>query len=131
MNSVKRNRMNDRIREILSDLILRDISDPRLQRVTVTDVTLDPELLFASVYVNALGDESRQEDVMLALKKASGYMRREMGKRIRLRNTPELHFFWDKTLEYGEKMNKLLDGLEIPPPDPNDLAVEDEDDELD
>jgi ribosome-binding factor A len=131
MNSVKRNRMNDRIREILSDLILRDIADPRLQHVTVTDVTLDPELLFASVYVNALGDESRQEDVIHALKKASGYMRREMGKRIRLRNTPELHFFWDKTLEYGEKMNKLLDGLEIPPPDPNDLVAEDEDNGLD
>ena len=58
--SIKQDRMEERIRAILSDLMLREIADPRLQNITITEVTLDPELKFADVYVNALGDESRQ-----------------------------------------------------------------------
>jgi ribosome-binding factor A len=127
--SVKRSRMNERIREILSTLIRRDVSDPRLQNVTITDVTLDNELMFATVYVNALGDESRQGEVMEALRRASGFLRRETGKHIRLRNTPELHFRWDTTLEHGERLNQIIDALNIPEADPED--IEGEDDELD
>lgn len=131
MSSVKKNRMNDLIREILSELLLREVSDPRLHRVTVTDVRLDNELMFATVYVNALGDETREVQVLEGLKHASGFLRREVGKRIRLRHTPELHFRWDKTLEQGERMNQILDKLDIPAPDPADLIIEEEDDELD
>ncbi len=126
---VKQQRMNERIREILSELVRRDVADPRLQQVTITEVSLDPEMVYATVYVNALGDESRQSDVMDGLKRASGFLRRETGKRIRLRNTPELIFRWDTTLETGEHINRLLDDLEIPPPDLEDV-IED-DDELD
>ncbi len=133
--SLKRDRMNDRIRQILSELLRREVSDPRLQGVTVTEVVLDPELLFARVYVNALGDETRQKDVLEGLKSASGFLRRETGKHIRLRNTPELHFYWDTTLERGERLNQILDTLEIPLPDEDELddalIREDEDDELD
>lgn len=112
--SIKRARVNERIRTILSELLLREISDPRLQGITVTEVSLDPELMYATVYVNALGDEEREEEVMSALKKAGGYLRREVGQRIRLRNTPELNFHWDKSLEEAERINQLLDNLDIP-----------------
>lgn len=129
--SIKQDRMGERIRTILSELLLREVSDPRLQNVTVTEVKLDPELVFADIYVNALGDEDRQGEVMQGLKSANGFLRREVGKRVRLRVTPELHFHWDYTLERGERMNQLISGLDIPPapPEPeNDDAFDDFDD---
>ena len=113
--SIKQERMGDRIQQILSQLLLREISDPRLQGLTVTEVQLDAELMYAKVYVNALGDESREREVMAGLKRASGFLRREVGKRIRIRNTPELHFHWDKTLERAERINSLISNLNIPP----------------
>lgn len=118
--SIKQDRMSERLREILSDLLLREIADPRLQGVTVTDVKLDAELMFANIYVNALGEEDREKDVMAGLERASGFLRREVGKRVRLRNTPNLIFHWDKTLAYGERMNQIIDQLDIPPEDVDD-----------
>jgi len=120
MSSIKQDRVAERIRTILSELLLREIRDPRLNNVTVTEVKLDPELMFADIYVNALGDESREEEVLSGLNSASGYLRRAVGKQVRLRNTPELHFHWDVTLERGEKMNQLLNSLDIPPAPPED-----------
>ncbi|MCU0482469.1 MAG: 30S ribosome-binding factor RbfA [Anaerolineae bacterium] len=113
--SIKQGRVGERIQTILSELLRREVSDPRLHNVTITEVKLDPELMFADIYVNALGDESRQDQVMKGLKSASGFLRREVGKRVHLRNTPELHFHWDVTLERGENMNRLLSNLVIPP----------------
>lgn len=107
--------MSDRIQQILSHVLLREIADPRLQGVTVTEVKLDPELMVAKIYVSAMGDESRQGAVMAGLRRASGFLRREVGKRIRLRHTPELHFHWDHALEHGERINQLISSLEIPP----------------
>ncbi len=128
--TIKRDRVAERIRVALSELLLREISDPRLRNVTVTEVTLDPELLFATVYVNALGDESREKEVMTGLSRANGFMRREMGKSLRLRNVPELHFRWDVTLERGEHMNQLIASLNIPPQSETDVHDDDSDDEL-
>lgn len=113
--SIKQGRVGERIQTILSELLRREVSDPRLHNVTITEVKLDPELMFADIYVNALGDESRQDQVMKGLKSATGFLRREVGKRVQLRNTPELHFHWDVTLERGENMNRLLSNLVIPP----------------
>ncbi|HRF93610.1 MAG TPA: 30S ribosome-binding factor RbfA [Aggregatilineales bacterium] len=124
--SIKQGRVGERIQTILSELLRREVSDPRLYNVTVTEVNLDPELMFADVYVNALGDESRQEQVMKGLKSASGFLRREVGKRVQLRNTPELHFHWDETLERGENMNQLLAKLHIPPA--SDVIEDDDED---
>lgn len=130
MSKIKQDRMADRIREILSELMLREVSDPRLHNVTVTEVKLDPELMFADVYVNAMSEE-RQKEVMQALKSAKGFLRREVGKGVRLRNVPDLIFHWDMTLERGEQMNQLIDGLYIPPPseEPDDDEIIDFDDD--
>ncbi len=118
--SVKQGRMSDRIQQILSQLFLREISDPRLRDITVTEVALDAELMYAKVYVSAMGDESRQRDVMRALRRAQGFLRREVGKRVRLRNTPELHFYWDETLQQADHINRLIAGLDIPAEDSSD-----------
>ena len=112
--SIKRGRMSERIHQILSHLLLREISDPRLQDITVTEVTLDPELMYAKVYVHAMGDESREAEVIKGLRRAAGFLRREVGKRIRLRNTPELHFHWDSTFAHADRINKIISGLDIP-----------------
>ena len=113
--SIKQGRMSDRIHQILSHLLLREISDPRLQDITVTEVELDLELMYAKVYVSAMGDESREAEVMKGFRRASGFLRREVGKRIRLRHTPELHFHWDHTLERANRINQLIASLDIPP----------------
>ena len=128
--SIKQERMSGRIRKILSQLILREVADPRLQGITITEVEIDPELMFAKVYVNALGEEERQAEVMFALERAKGYLRREVAKRVRLRKAPELVFYWDDSLERGERINELLSTLEIPPEEATpELPVEMEDDD--
>ncbi len=130
--SIKQDRVAERVKIILSELLLREVSDPRLQHITVTDVRLDPELMFADVYVNALGDEDRHADVMRGLERAQGFLRREVGKRVRLRSAPELHFHWDATLARSERLNRLISSLDIPPeelPAP-ETPADDQHDEL-
>jgi ribosome-binding factor A len=126
MSSIKQIRVADRIRTILSELLLREVADPRLRNITITEVELDPELRFADIYVNALGDESRHDDVMAGLKRAKGFLRTELGKSVRLRVTPELRFHWDETLERGERMHQMISKLHIPP---SDNTTEDEADD--
>lgn len=112
---VKQERMAERIRMILSELLLREVSDPRVQGVTVTRVKIDPEMMFADIHVSALGDDARREEVLTGLKSAKGFLRREVGQRITTRNTPDLYFHWDDALEQSERINRLLDNLHIPP----------------
>src|SRR5258708_31065744 len=85
--TLKQERMADRIREILSSLLLLEVTDPALQGITVTEVRVDSEIENADIYVGALGDDSteRQREVMAGLKRANGFLRREVGKRVSLR----------------------------------------------
>ena len=130
MSSIKQDRMGERIQAILSELLLREVADPRLKHITVTGVKIDHELMYANVYINALGDESREKEVLLGLERAKGFLRREVAKRVRLRSAPELHFHWDTTLERGERMHRLIDALDLPKTKPAPASmVEAEDDE--
>jgi ribosome-binding factor A len=133
MGSFKQDRVSERIRIILSELLLREVSDPRLQGITITEVTLDPEMMLASVWVNALGEEEREEEVMQGLRHARGFLRTEIARRVRLRKTPELVFRWDHSLERSDRIDRLLSSLDIPPADPVESvsaeAAEDADDE--
>jgi ribosome-binding factor A len=113
MPTVRQKRVADRIRLELSDLLLRETRDPRLALVTVTDVTIDRDLAYAEIYVNAMGAEGRRAEVMGALDGAKGYLRREIARRIPLRRTPELRFHWDPSLEHGERIAQLLDMLAV------------------
>jgi len=128
--SIKQQRMADQLRNLLSSLLLTEVRDPRLKNVTVTRVLLDREFQSADIYVNALGDEDRRSEVMAGLERSKGFLRRELAARVRLRQTPELHFHWDLNLEHGERMNRILDGLDIPaadeePEDILDFSLED------
>lgn len=121
MSKIRQQRTADQIQRILSQLVRRDLSDPRLRDITITQVTIDRELEHADIYVNALADETRQKEVMKALVKAGGYMRRELSNQLSVRNTPQLHFHWDPSLANAEEVSEILDSLEIPPPEPDDV----------
>lgn len=114
MSKIRQKRTADQIKVILSELILREVRDPRLQYITITEVRIDRELQFADIYVSALGDDSREDSVMDALKGASAYFRRILAPRLNLRTVPQLHFHWDLTLAHAERVSQLLDSLDIP-----------------
>ncbi|MFN7208930.1 MAG: 30S ribosome-binding factor RbfA [Aggregatilineales bacterium] len=124
--TLKQERMADRIREILSELLLFEVSDPALQGLTVTEVVIDRELEYANVYVNALGEEERAESVMAGLRRAHSFLRRELASRVRLRRAPELRFHWDETLSRAAHIEALLDSLDIPPAEPTESSQESE-----
>lgn len=111
MPTQRQRRVADQVREILAELIQFEAEDPRLAGVTVMDVTIDRELMVATIYVNALGGEEAQQDVMAGLNKAAGFLRRELGRRVRLQHTPELRFKWDETLETAAKIDALIRAL--------------------
>ncbi|MGQ9908644.1 MAG: 30S ribosome-binding factor RbfA [Candidatus Flexifilum sp.] len=134
MTSIKQERVSGRIRRILSELLVREVADPRLGGVTITNVEIDPELMYARVYVNALGEEERAGEVLAALKHAKSFLRREVGRRVHLRNTPDLIFKWDETLARGERIYAILDDLDLPsapPPADDDAAADEWADEVD
>ncbi len=120
MSKIRQERTAEDIRLIISDVLYRDVSDPRLSDITVTRVLIDRELQHANIYVNALGDDSRENEVMKALEKAGGFFRYEVAQRTSLRTVPELHFHWDPTLAYAQEVDEILNTLDIPPEE--DLA---------
>ena len=115
MSKIRQQRTAEQILMILSDLLTREVSDPRLQDLTVTRVEIDRELQYADVYLNALGDETREEEVMQALDKAGGFLRHALAQRMTIRSVPELRFHWDPTLAHADEVDEILRDLNIPP----------------
>ena len=115
MSKIRQQRTAEQLRMVFSDLFLRELSDPRLHGLTVTDVKIDRELEHADIYVSALGDESREAEVMKALSSAEGFLRHELAGRVRLRKVPQLHFHWDSTLAHMQEVESILENLDIPP----------------
>ncbi len=115
MSKIRQERAAEQIQVILSELFLREVADPRLDGVTVTEVTIDRELKYANIYVNALGDDDREAEVIAGLESASGYLRGQIAQRIDLRTAPILRFHWDPRFRYVEEINELLDSLDISP----------------
>jgi len=115
-------RVADRIKEELAVLLQREASDPRLSMLTITEVDVDRELAFARIYVTALGGEERKDEVLRALKGASGFLRSSLARNIRLRTFPQLRFFWDSSTERGARIDELLDMLKDEHPDEDGTA---------
>ena len=92
----------------ISEIIHSQIKDPRIGFVTVTGVELSNDLQHAKVYVSVLGDALQRESSMLALERAKGFVRTEVGRRIRLRLTPEVHFKLDESVDYSMKIGRVL-----------------------
>jgi ribosome-binding factor A len=104
-------RVADRIRDELSEMLVMEISDPRLAGVSVTDVEVDRELAYAEIYVSTLEGSERAREVLEALKHASGYLRHELAQRIDLFTFPRLRFHWDPTFERADKIERLIASL--------------------
>lgn len=109
--SLRSNRVAEQMKKELGDIITRKLKDPRVGFVTITDVEVTGDLQQATVYISALGSERERQDTLNALIKASGFIRTEIGHRIRLRRTPEIAFQFDSSVEYGNKIDELLRSL--------------------
>jgi ribosome-binding factor A len=96
------------VREELSRLVLTVAHDPDLRRVTITDVVMPADLKSARVYFSCLGAEDERARAEAAIARAAGYLRREVTRRCQLRYAPELHFFFDPTIERGARIEELL-----------------------
>ncbi|MFZ5922885.1 MAG: 30S ribosome-binding factor RbfA [Chloroflexota bacterium] len=107
-SQVRLQRIGDRIRQELSEMLIREISDPRLSQVYVTDVRVDRELAFANIYVSAVEGVERSEEILAGLESASGFIRRTLAGRVDLRAFPRLRFHWDPTPENADHIEKLL-----------------------
>jgi ribosome-binding factor A len=125
MRSKRQKRVADQIREILSELLMHEVRDPRLGTVTVMDVDIERELMYADVWVSSFEGEEAREPVLTALHSAQGFLRRELGSRMRMQHTPELRFHWDESLEYGDRIENLLGSLDISPADTSDKGDDD------
>jgi ribosome-binding factor A len=101
-------RVADVVRAELSRLLLLEAHDPDLHRVTITDVEMPPDLKSARVFFSCLGGDDEREKAGQALRRAAGYLRREVGQRCQLRFAPELHFVSDRSLERGARIEELL-----------------------
>ncbi len=108
---LRQKRVADRLQAEISQLIQLEMNDPRLALVTVTVVNIDRELEYANVFVSTVGDEARRKDVMRALEHATGFIRREVARRVQLRRAPELIFHWDPSPEKAEHIAQLLDEI--------------------
>lgn len=109
-NSVKNTRINGEVLKELSNIIRNEIKDPRINPMTsVVSVEVAPDLKTCKAYISVLGDEKSQQDTIAGLKSAEGYIRRELARTVNLRNTPEIKFILDQSIEYGINMSKLID----------------------
>ena len=111
-NSVKMIRINREFQRELSSLIAMEVKDPRISPVTsVVSVEVAPDLKTSKVYISVLGDEKAQHDTLEGLRSAASFLRSQLAHNLNLRNTPELHFYVDQSIEYGVNMSQKIDEL--------------------
>ena len=126
-------RIGDQLRAELSDLLAREVHDPGIGFLTITQVTVTPDLQTARVYYTTLGDERARRESSRALQRAAPFLRRQVGGRLRLKRVPQLEFFFDDSIERGDRIEQILnelnteraqaaasDAAEGPPPDRNE-----------
>jgi ribosome-binding factor A len=104
-------RIADRIREDLSEILIQEVSDPRLGGVSITDVKVDRELGFADIYFSAIEGSERAAEIKAGFEHSQGYLRRSLAQRIDLRVFPRLRFHWDPTFERAERIERIIASL--------------------
>jgi ribosome-binding factor A len=119
VSKLRLQRINDRIREELSEMLLQEVSDPRLEGISVTDVKVDRELAYADVYISALEGSERWKDIHEGLEHAQGFLRHGLSQRVELRVFPRLRFRWDPTFERAERIEQLIASLRDEPHNEN------------
>jgi len=105
----RKDRVNEQIRRELAELIRGELKDPRVGMVSITEVEVTPDYAHAKVWFSTLAGDEKLPEILDGLKKASGFLRRELGRRVRIHTTPELHFVHDVSLERGAGLSKLID----------------------
>jgi ribosome-binding factor A len=118
-------RIGDQIRAELSDLLRREVKDPGVGFLTITEVRVTPDLQIARAYYTTLGDEKARDQTRRALDRATPFLRRQIGQRLRLRRVPELEFFFDESVERADRIERIIQELhgqdqEIPSSDTSD-----------
>ena len=109
-NSIKNTRINMEVQRELSEIIRGGVKDPRIHPMTsVVSAEVTPDLKYCKVYISVLGSEEAGKETIQGLKNAEGYIRRELARRVNLRNTPKLQFIFDQSIEYGVNMSHLID----------------------
>ena len=109
-NSIKNTRVSGEVQKVLSEIIRGEIKDPRISPLTsVVQVYVAPDLKTCKAFISVLGDEEAQKNTLEGLKSAVGYIRRQLARELNLRNTPEITFVLDQSIEYGVNMSKLID----------------------
>jgi ribosome-binding factor A len=108
MSFKRAERVADAIRKEISDILLKEISDPRIGLITVTDAKLSDDLRQAKIYFVQMGRDKGSGDIQENLQRASGFLKKELGKRLRLRHIPDIHFYYDESFEYGSRIDRIL-----------------------
>jgi len=110
--TLRANKVGEQMKKELGEIIGRKLKDPRVGFVTVTDVQVTGDLQQATVFISVLGDEEQKENTLKGLAKAKGFIRSEIGQRIRLRKTPEIFFEFDESIDYGNRIESLLNKIQ-------------------
>lgn len=108
MNKTRMSRVGEEIKKELSILLQRGLKDPRIGFVTVTDVEVSSDLQLAKVFVSIFGSEEERKASLAGLQKAKGYLRTEIGKRVKMRHIPDFTFKLDESIDYGSKIESIL-----------------------
>lgn len=108
MSNIRANRVAEQIKKEVGEILTKKLKDPRIGFVTITDVEVTGDLQQAKVFISVLGSEEEKEDTLVGLSKANGFIRSEIGQRIKLRITPEITFEFDEAHAYGNHIDALL-----------------------
>ncbi len=109
-NSMKNTRINGEVQRTLAEIIRGDLKDPRISPLTsVVSVEVAPDLKTCKAWISVYGDETVQKNTLEGLRSAEGYIRRELARKVNLRNTPEIRFIVDQSIAYGVRMSRLID----------------------
>ncbi len=111
VSKMRAQRIADRIFEELSIILLMEVSDPRIENASITDVTVDRELAFANIYVSSIEGSHVAPIILEGLNHAKGFLRRSLAQRIQLRSFPQLRFYWDPSPERADRIDKILSEL--------------------
>lgn len=107
-SEIRLKRIQDQIKQVLTEILESRVNDPRLESVYITDVSVDRELDYANIYVSSLGGVSVAEEILAGLQDASGFIRYSLSQEVKLRVMPKLRFYWDETPERADRIESLL-----------------------
>lgn len=101
-------RVGEQVRKEIASLLMKGLKDPRIGFVSVMEVRMSPDLAYANVYVSLFGSESERDSSLIGLRQAAGWIRKQIGQRLRLKQTPEIRFFEDTTLDEAERLEEVF-----------------------